>query len=143
MRESAQLPCARRALSLTSISMSGRIALRTVADAAGREERVIAVIGADIDEHHAGSQYAVQEGELVGLKRAADIEAKAVVVAQGEVNRGAAVPSHGDRHREVLLPGSLPQRAAPAGQPATLLVVLLREHPAGPWLQPRNARRQE
>ena len=37
-------------------------------DTAGGEKRVIAVIGADIDKHHAGPQHPVQEGEFVGLE---------------------------------------------------------------------------
>ena len=111
-------------------------------DPPGGEQRVVAVVGADIDEHHAGLQHPVEEGELVGLERAADIEAEAVVVAQGEVDRGAAVPAHGDRHGEVLLAGSFPQGAAPAGQPAPLVVVLLGEHPARPRPQAGHAGRQ-
>src|SRR4029453_19605537 len=88
------------------------------------------VVGAYVDKHHARLQPPVEEGELVGLERAADIKAEAVVVAQGEVDRGAAVPAYGDRHGEVLLAGGFPQGATPAGQPAPLVIVLLGEHPA-------------
>jgi hypothetical protein len=110
------------------------------ADPARGEQRVVAVVGADVDEHHAGLQHPVEEGELVGFEGAADIEAEAVVVAQRQVDRGPAVPPHGDRHRKLLLAGSFPEGAAPAGQPATLIVVLLGEHPARSRAQARHAR---
>ena len=71
-----------------------------LADLLGGKQRVVAVVGADIDERHAGPQDLVQEGELVGLERAADVEAEAVVVAQHHVDRGAAVPAEGHRHLE-------------------------------------------
>ena len=113
------------------------------ADAAGREQRVVAVVGADIDEHHAGLQHAIDEGEFVGLEGAADIEAEAVVVAQGHVDRGAAVPAHGERHRQLLFTGGLPQGTPPAGQPAALVVVFLGEPPARPRIEPGRPRRQD
>ncbi len=112
-------------------------------DAAGREERVVAVVGADIDEHHPGLQHAVDEGKFVGLEGAADIEAEAVVVAERHVDRGAAVPAHRQRHCEFLLAGGLPQGAPATGEPAALVVIFLGEPPAGPRLELRHAGGQD
>jgi hypothetical protein len=101
------------------------------------KQREQALVGADVDECHARTQQAVEEGKLIGLEGARDVQAEAVVVAQRDLDPGAAVPGHRQAHVDVALEGELPQRAAPHRQPAPLDEVLVTEHPAGE--EPRRA----
>ena len=86
---------------------------------AGGEQGEISVVGADIEEHHAGLEHLVEEGELVGLERAADIEAEAVIVAQSHVDDRLVVPGQGQRNDDVARRGLFPQRSRD-GKPASV-----------------------
>lgn len=109
----------------------------------GRKQRVVAVVGADIDEHHARLQEAMQEREFVGLKRATNIEAKAIVVAERHIHHRAIVPGQQQWHPRITLLGGLPQGTPTARHPEALVVVLAGEAPARTRTQVGHARSQE